>query len=85
MNHRIWIEMVGVLVMVVGLIGILVIRFRLKKGIGRRAIQAMTVVLLAPAILILGLENVLTSETIAAIVGGMVGYVFSGVGAKDTE
>lgn len=77
--------MVGVLVMVVGLIGILVIRFRLKKGIGRRAIQAMTVVLLAPAILILGLENVLTSETIAAIVGGMVGYVFSGVGAKDTE
>jgi hypothetical protein len=39
--------------MIVGLVGIFMIRIRLKKGIGRRAIQAMVVILVVPTTLIL--------------------------------
>ena len=80
-----WMELVAAAVMVVGLSGIFVIRYRLRKGIGRRAIQAMTVVLVVPATIILALEGVLVSETAAAILGAVVGYGLSGAGAKNSQ
>jgi hypothetical protein len=60
-------ELIAAAVMVVGLIGTFIIRFRLRKGIGRRAIQAMTIILVVPATIILALERILVSETTAAI------------------
>ena len=77
-------EVIAALVMVVGLGGTFLIRWRLKKGIGRRAIQAMTIILVVPATMILALEGVLNSQTVAAILGATIGYGLSGTGPKDT-
>ena len=77
-------EVIAALVMVVGLGGTFLIRWRLKKGIGRRAIQAMTIILVVPATMILALEGVLNSQTVAAILGATLGYGLSGTGSKDT-
>ena len=85
MGTKGWMEVVAAIVMLVGLIGTFAIRLRLRKGIGRRAIQAMTVILVVPATLILALEGVLTSETTAAILGGVAGYALSGIAGKATE
>ena len=85
METKGWMEVIAAAVMVLGLGGTFAIRFRLKKGIGRRAIQAMTVILVVPATIILALEGVLNSQTTAAILGAVVGYGLSGGASKETE
>jgi hypothetical protein len=85
MQVNTWIEIVAAAAMLVGLIGVFAIRWRLKKGIGRRAIQAMTLILVVPSILILGLEGRLVEETVAAVLGAAIGYGLSGGAAKDAN
>lgn len=51
-----------------------------KNGLGARVIQLTAVIMLFPAILILGLEGILDAATIGTLIGGLVGYVLSGVG-----
>jgi len=50
------------------------------SGIGARVIQFTCVSLIIPGIIILGIEDILKGETIATIIGGLIGYVLSGVG-----
>lgn len=78
------VELIAALVMFLGLIGTFFIRIRLKKGIGLRAIQFMAIVLLVPVVLILALENALTGETIAALLGAVAGYTLSGIGEDES-
>ncbi len=54
-------------------------------GIGARVIQFTCIALIVPAIIILALENVLKGETIATIIGGLIGYVLSGVSNYDKK
>ena len=82
MDTKSWMEVIAALVMVIGLSGTFLIRWRLRKGIGRRAIQAMTIILVVPATTILALEGVLNSQTVAAILGAAVGYGLSGTESK---
>ena len=67
--------------MAIGLIGILIRIFyrdkQEKPGITARTIQFLGLTFLIPAILILGLEQILSGETIAALVGAIVGYLLS--------
>jgi hypothetical protein len=51
-----------------------------KTVINPRHIQFVSVGLIVPTILILGLEKVLTSETTATLIGGLAGYLLSGIG-----
>ncbi len=51
-----------------------------KTGLGARVIQLCAVVMLVPAIVILGLEGIFDSATLGTLIGGLVGYVLSGVG-----
>ena len=81
---RQWIELIAGLIMFSGLVGTFYIRISLNKGIGLRAIQFMAIVFLVPVILILALENILTSETIAALLGAVAGYTLSGIGEDET-
>src|SRR5687768_12789561 len=48
-------------------------------GIGARVIQFTCISLIIPCIIILALEKILQGETIATILGGLVGYVLSGI------
>ena len=54
-------------------------------GIGARMIQFATVALLIPFLTILGLEEVLKGETIGTIIGGLVGYILSGISKYDEK
>jgi hypothetical protein len=66
-----WIEIVALVVG--GTIAALVLRGGQKKGIGPQIRLTLAVCLIVPMVVILGLEKILTRETIAAIVGALVG------------
>src|SRR5256885_6352837 len=51
-----------------------------RSSIGTRHIQFVSVCLIVPTILILGLEQVLSKETTATLIGGLTGYLLSGLG-----
>jgi hypothetical protein len=51
-----------------------------KGGLGARVIQLAAVIMLFPTIVILGLEKILDGATLGTLIGGLVGYVLSGVG-----
>lgn len=46
----------------------------LQGGIGPHTLQALAISLLAPVVLVLGIEKILAAETIAVIVGALVGF-----------
>jgi hypothetical protein len=48
-------------------------------GIGARIIQFACVTLIIPCLVILSFEKVLHGETIATIIGGLIGHVLSGI------
>ena len=73
------------IIMVVGLICIFVERFIRKKGFGVRIIQFLAIVLLIPAIIILAIQEILQSETIATLFGAIIGYVLSGIGKDENS
>jgi hypothetical protein len=83
------VEMFASGVMLISVIGVLWIVIRtyadLKYSIGARHIQFVSVCLIVPTILILGLEKVLTSETSATLIGGLAGYLLSNIGKHDPE
>lgn len=83
MEMKIIIEAVSCLVMLGGLIGIFIERSRSKRGIGVRVIQFLTITLLLPIILILSLEGILSDQTVATLLGAVVGYILSGIGKDE--
>ena len=78
-------EIIAGVTIIVGLVGILWERCCKNKGIGVRVIQFLTVVFLLPIILILALEGVLEGETVATLLGAIVGYVLSGIGKDEPK
>ncbi|PYS40623.1 MAG: hypothetical protein DMF71_12905 [Acidobacteria bacterium] len=73
--HKAWIEIAALILAVLCAMGVLLNKQAREKGIGPRTLQGLIVSIVGPVILILGLEKVLTAETIAALVGAMIGYV----------
>jgi hypothetical protein len=73
-------------IMILMVIGIFVQRIVSgKSSLGARVTQLLAVGLLIPGILVLALETVLTSETVAALLGGLAGYLLSDVGRYDPK
>ncbi len=74
MSEKFWFECLAFVIG--GAVAIFVLRNKItqEKGIGARTIQALVVCLIGPIILALGLEKVLEGQTIAALVGALVGY-----------
>lgn len=81
---RISVEIVACVVMIAGLLGVFIERYRTKRGIGVRVIQFLTVTLVLPTILILSLEGVLNGQTTATLIGAVVGYILSGIGKDES-
>ncbi len=73
------VELIAAGIMAGGIGGIIYARTRQKKSFGKRVIQMSAVVLLIPVILIMGLEQVLKGETIGTLIGGLIGYLLSGI------
>ena len=76
-------EIVAGIIMVGGLTGIFTERIVKNRGIGVRIIQFLTVTLVLPIILILALEGILKGETVATLLGAIVGYILSGIGKDE--
>jgi len=67
----------------IGIVAITVHRIMTGKGIGLRALQFLGVGVLVPLAAVLGLQGVLEPSALAAIFGGVVGYLFAQTGAKE--
>lgn len=75
-----WLVLIAAAMWPIGIGLIFLERYRTRKGIGARTIQLAVVIMAFPTILILGLERILDSATIGTLMGGVFGYVLSGVG-----
>jgi hypothetical protein len=80
-----WIELIAILIMAGGLTWVCCNRTKMKKGIGVRVIQFLAVIFIIPSIIILALEGVIVSETTAALLGAIIGYILSGIGQDENS
>jgi hypothetical protein len=74
------VELAAAGLMVIGLLAVFINRCKTGKGLGARVIQLLAVIFVIPAILILALEKFLTAETVATLLGTLIGYLLSGIG-----
>jgi phosphate starvation-inducible membrane PsiE len=77
------VEGVLLFVMVVGAIGGIVNRLKLKKGVGLRFIQYLGLVVLVPMVGVLTLENRISQEMTGAIAAAAVGGLLAGIGKDE--
>lgn len=78
-----FIEVLAAAMLPITFIGFMWHRITTKRAIGARAIQFMAVVLLIPAIIVLALEKVLDGQTVGTLIGGLTGYLLSGIANYD--
>ena len=79
------VEIVACLIMIGGVTGVFMESIWNNRGIGIRAIQLLTVLLLLPTVLILALEGILTNQTTAMLLGVVLGYILSGIGKDEAD
>jgi len=79
-NLKAAIEIIAILAVLAGPVGVLVERLWRDKSIGARSIQFCAVVMLVPTIIILSLEGVLEPATTGTLIGALTGYLLSGIG-----
>ena len=77
------IETLMVIIMILGLIMITVYLLINKKYLGARVVQFSCIVLLIPAIIILGEDQIIKGETVGTLIGSLLGYVLSGISNYD--
>ena len=77
------IALIAVGIMVLAPLLVMGERIKSGRGLGARAIQFCSVVMIVPLILILALFDVLSKETSAALIGALTGYLLSGIGGYD--
>ena len=85
MEARDVVEVIAAVAIPVVFTAVLIERTVTKKGIGVRAIQFVALGALLPIILILALERVLEPTAIAALLGGVAGYVLANIGKFDEK
>jgi hypothetical protein len=73
----------AMLTLLVGVAGLVINRIVTKKGIGARVIQFVVALSILPTIIILALQKVLDGATIGTLIGGLLGYVLSGLSKFD--
>jgi hypothetical protein len=83
MNMKTVIEITACIIMIFGVFGIFIERMCSKRGIGVRVIQFLTVTFILPIILILAIEQILSDQTTATLLGAVVGYILSGIGKDE--
>ncbi len=81
--YQIWISIIGALIMAAGVGGVLYLIIAKQTGITEKMIKFLTIACLLPLLLILGVTNALSRDTISTLVGVIVGYGLAGFG-KDT-
>lgn len=75
-------QLIALLIMVAAAMSVVLVPRLTERDGMRRAIQFLAVVLVVPAILILALGQVLMPETVGTLMGAVMGYLLSGIGAE---
>ena len=78
-----WLEIIIASTLPLTLVTVLLNRIITKKATGVRVIQFTAAAMIVPALLLLGLRHLLEGEAIAAILGGLVGYLFANIAKFD--
>ncbi len=78
-----FVELIAAFMLPISFIGFIWHRIATKKAIGARAIQFIAVVFLLPVILVLALEKILDGQTLGTLIGGLTGYLLSGISNYD--
>jgi len=76
--YQIWIAVIAAVIMAGGLGGIFYLIMKQNAVIGGKTLQLISIVLVLPLMLALGVTNVIGRETIGPLIGVIVGYVLSG-------
>ncbi|WP_421786425.1 hypothetical protein [Hyphobacterium sp.] len=82
-NYTFWVSIICAATIPLGIIGILLERCISKKGIGVRSIQFAAAISFVPAIILLAINNLIDAATTSALIGAMIGYLFSGIAKFD--
>ncbi|HEV2569216.1 hypothetical protein [Sphingomonas sp.] len=83
MTGREIVELVAILTIPLTIVVVIVERMITKRGLGVRAMQVIATATFMPSIIVLALEKLIDGATVAALVGGMVGYLFSNISEFD--
>ncbi len=74
------VEIVAIAIMALLVLGIFIERLKNRRSLGARSIQFLAVGLLIPSIVILALEQAITADATATLIGALTGYLLSGIG-----
>ena len=83
MNALPWIELTLAATIPVSVVAIVWNRILTKKSLSARSIQFLAVATLIPVIAVLALEKVLEGATVGTLLGGITGYLLSGISNYD--
>ena len=75
--YQIWIAVIAALIMAGGLGGIFYLIIKQNAVIGAKTIQFISIVLILPLMLALGVTNIIGRETIGPLIGVIIGYVLA--------
>jgi hypothetical protein len=75
--YQIWIAVIGAVIMAGGLGGVLYLIIKQQAAINTRLILFLTIALVVPLLLVLGIMNTLGRETIGTLLGVIVGFGLS--------
>jgi hypothetical protein len=78
-----WVEIMIASVLPLTLLVVLANRIITKKAIGVRIIQFTAVAMTVSGVLLLSLRHLIQGEAVAAIFGGLVGYLFANIAKFD--
>jgi hypothetical protein len=79
MTARDWIEIILAGTIPFAILCLMANQWRSGKALGVRLIQLVTACTFMPTIIILAMERILDVAAVAALVGGVIGYLFSNI------
>jgi len=79
-----YVEIIAALTIPASFVVVVFHRLKSQMGMGYRSIQFLALGTVMPIVMILALEGKLAGEAVAAIIGGIVGYLFTSA-AKPTK
>jgi hypothetical protein len=85
MNIHSVVELIFAFMVPIGFIGVMSHRLYTKKSLTVRAIQYTAVVMIIPTIVVLAMENAFQDNVVGTLVGGLLGYLLSGLSNYDKQ
>ena len=80
-----WVVLIFSLIPIIGILLAFANRRRTNKGIGKRFIQLVSVILILPIIVVLSIYGVIENQLLGGLLGTIIGYTLSDLAKEDKE